>query len=96
MTKLQTLANAQLSHTRDLINNYLTLGVFTGDDAYDALQGALRLSSKMTEFNLNDDVTGLDQYLEDADSGPFQECACDGIAPAFYDIPCTSRAALEE
>lgn len=90
---LDSLFRAQLEHTRKMIDD--SLGEYGyGDDGYDYLTSALSLSMTMLDLHYERDEEGLMKLLNgptlkalaDDDHGALSALACDGIAPAFYDV----------
>lgn len=83
---LDALRLAQFTWTRDMLNDALTCGY--SDDGYDYLGAALELSQIMMQLHMNDDLTRLERMLNAHcdDEEALAQFACDGVAPAFYDL----------
>jgi hypothetical protein len=90
MTLTQDLINAQLKHTRELIDVALAHSI--GDDMHDYLTSALGLSELMMRIKIDDDEAAWQHMLDD----DLADYACGGICEELYALKPAALAYLED
>jgi hypothetical protein len=79
---------AQLKHARELINDFIDRDGAVGDDSYDYLSGALRLSDTLLWAHYDSDTDAGVKKLIDVLHTPegLDEFACDGVCQEVWDL----------